>query len=402
VALACAPLAAALLTEGRWADGGARALLLVAFGLVLAVGAALALHRVDARSSREAEARERSLRQARDQQAATAEILAAIAASPPDLQRVLDTIARNAARVCDGLYAVVFRVDGTQIRLAAHHDLSPARLAALGQRYPRRLDDEDDEGPMTRAIRDASMVHHPDLLSDPGVPAWLREVARTESFRSLVIVPMLREGRPLGTLNVSRPEGGFSERQIQLLRTFADQAVIAIENVRLFTELQEKNRALVEAHARVTETLEEQTATAEILGVISSSPTDLAPVMAAVTQSAVRLARADHALIGEAADGRIRWLATSGCPRVSEGTPISRQLPSGRAILDCQTTQVEDVTVLTEDFPGVRRAYDELGVRTILATPLAREGQAIGVLLVRRTTAQPFSSKECLAVPRRR
>jgi two-component system, NtrC family, sensor kinase len=571
VALACAPLAVALLTEGRWAGGGARALLLVGFGLALAVVAALALRRVDARPDREAEARERSLRQARDQQAATAEILSAMAASPPDLQRVLDTIARNAARVCDGLYAVVFRVDGTQIRLAAHHDLSPARLAALGQRYPRRLDDEDDEGgPMTRAIRDASMVHHPDLLSDPGVPAWLREVARTESFRSLVIVPMLREGRPLGTLNVSRPEGGFSERQIQLLRTFADQAVIAIENVRLFQELQARNRELTEAleqqtatseilqaisasptdlgpvfdtilrsavqlcagfysvlfrfdgerldltathnvppeglealrcryplpiasdeaglaaravrerrpqhvtdmqsdpglpaavhlaseavgqraavavpmfregepvgaltvsrrearefsakelallqtfaaqaviaienvrlfrelqarNRELTESLEQQTATSEILRVISSSPTNLEPVMDAVTRNARKLARADHALIGEASEGRIRWLATSGCPLVSEGPPISRQLPSGRAILDCQTTQVEDVTELTEDFPGVRRAYPEFGVRTILATPLVREGLAIGVLLVRRTTMRSFTGKE--------
>ena len=108
--------------------------------------------------------------------------------------------------------------------------------------------------------------------------------------------------------------------------------------------------------------------------------------MEAVTRKATRLARADHALIGEAAEGRIRWLAASGCPLVPEGPPISRELPSGRAILDCQTTQVEDVTELTEDFPGVRRAFDEFGVRTILATPLVREGLSIGVLLVRRTT----------------
>ena len=116
--------------------------------------------------------------------------------------------------------------------------------------------------------------------------------------------------------------------------------------------------------------------------------------MDAVTRHAARLARADHALIGEAAEGRIRWLATFGSPLLSKGTPISRQLPSGRAILDCQTTQVEDVAMLTIDFPGVRRAYDELGVRTILATPLVREGRAIGVLLVRRTRVQPFSDGE--------
>src|SRR6185295_5256746 len=124
-----------------------------------------------------------------------------------------------------------------------------------------------------------------------------------------------------------------------------------------------------EITSALSEALEQQTAASEILRVISSSPADLAPVMDAVTRNAARLARADHALIGEAAEGRIRWLATAGISLQFETVPISRQLPSGRAILDCQTTQVEDVAGLTIDFPGVRRAYDELGVRTILATP---------------------------------
>jgi two-component system NtrC family sensor kinase len=148
-----------------------------------------------------------------------------------------------------------------------------------------------------------------------------------------------------------------------------------------------------EITSALTEAREQKTATSEILRVISSSPADLAPVMDAVTRNAARLARADHALIGEAAEGRIRWLAASGCPLLSKSVPISRQVPSGRAILDCQTTQVEDVAMLI-DFPGAQRAYDELGVRTILATPLVREGRAIGVLLVRRTRVQPFSGKE--------
>jgi GAF domain-containing protein/anti-sigma regulatory factor (Ser/Thr protein kinase) len=739
VALACGPLVLALVTEGGWAGEGSRVVFLLAFGLALATGAVLLLRAGDARRAREAAAPERALRQAREQQAATAEILGAMAASPPDLQRVLDTIARNAARVCDGLYALVLRVDGAEIRLAAHHGLSPARLDALNQRYPAGL---DDGSLAARAIRDASVVHCPDIPHDPGVPSWLRELAQAEGFRSLVIVPMLGAGRALGTLNVSRPEGAFTERQIQLLRIFADQAVIAIENVRLFQALEARNRELTEALERetatggilraiatsptdpssvfaailestlrlcgatigsvnlsdgqqvsiaaiqgpaglldavkpafprrltdsglatrviregvvvhvselledhtslreidersgmraqlfvpmlregrcigaltiarstpglfseaqvalmhtladqaaiavenvrlfqelearnreltesleqqtatgailrvisgsptdiqpvldavaesatrlceardvsialvdqhvlrvvashgplarwwpdegiplsrgsvtgravverqtihihdlaseseleypegkayqrqgghrtnmavplvregvaigviavrreevrpftdrqiglletfadqaviaienvrlfqelagrnrdLTEALEQQTATGEILRVISSSPPNLAPVMDAVARNATRLARADHALIGEASEGRIRWLATSGCPLVSEGPPISRQLPSGRAILDCQTTQVEDVTELTEDFPGVRRAYDEFGVRTILATPLVREGLAIGVLLVRRTTMRSFTGKE--------
>jgi hypothetical protein len=150
-----------------------RVLTLLAVGAFLVAGAFLALRRADARSAREAEARERALRQARDQQAATAEILGVIAASPPDLQRVLDAIARNAARVCDGLHAVVFRFDGAEIRLTAHHGVSSARLKALEQRYPRG---PDDETPTARAIRAAAVVHFPDIPSDPDVPTWRREV----------------------------------------------------------------------------------------------------------------------------------------------------------------------------------------------------------------------------------
>jgi signal transduction histidine kinase len=144
----------------------------------------------------------------------------------------------------------------------------------------------------------------------------------------------------------------------------------------------------------LSEALDQQTAASEILGVISSSPTDLLPVMQAVTRHAARLTRADHALIGETSGGRIRWLASFGCPVLSESMPISRQAPSGRAILDCETTQAEITTTLTAQFSEVRRAYEELGVRTILATPLVREGRAVGVLLLRRTEARPFRDKE--------
>ena len=166
--LVCAPLAVALLTEGRGTDPITRIAVLLAFGLALAVGAVLLLRASDARAALEAAAPERALRQARDQQAATAEILGAMAASPPDLQRVLDTIARNAARVCDGLYAVVFRSDGTEIRLAAHHGLSPSRLAALNRAVPHRRERRGVCWPARFAL--ASVFHFPDLLERPGHP----------------------------------------------------------------------------------------------------------------------------------------------------------------------------------------------------------------------------------------
>src|SRR2546422_6724903 len=134
-------------------------------------------------------------------------------------------------------------------------------------------------------------------------------IAWVGGSRSRLAVPILREGEPVGIFVVSRVEARpFTDEQIELLKTFADQAVIAIENVRLFTELQEKNRALTQTHAQVTEALDQQTATAEILGVISSSPTDIQPVFAALATSAARLCDAFDAAIHRM-DGDVLRLA---------------------------------------------------------------------------------------------
>src|SRR5262249_10401605 len=160
------------------------------------------------------DARDRALRQARDQQAATAEILATMAGSPPDLQRVLDTIARNAAGVCDGRFASVFRLDGPLIQLTAQHGYSPAGVEAIRRRFPIGV---DDDGPTARAIREAAVGHYPSVQTDPRIPPGTREVTHAQGIRSLVIVPMLRDGRAFGTINVSRSEGDFTEPQIQLL-----------------------------------------------------------------------------------------------------------------------------------------------------------------------------------------
>ncbi len=396
MALACGPLAVALLTEGRWAGEDSRVVALLALGLALATGAVLLLRAGAAREAREAAAPERALRQARDQQAATAEILAAMAASPPDLQRVLDTIARNAARVCDGLYAVVLRVAGAEIRLAAHHGLSPARLDALNQRYPRRL---DDGSLVARAIRDASVVHCPDIPHDPRVPSWLRELAQAEGFRSLVVVPMVGDGRTIGTLNVSRPEGAFTERQIQFLRIFADQAVIAIENVRLFQELQARNREL-------TESLEQQTATAEILGVISRSPTDTQPVFDGIVASAVRLCDARIGAIYRIENDVIDVVATADHSDEAHRTHVTAyprplsdlQLPFQRAISTAAPVHVADIDGDFEFSDTFKERARTLGYRSALIVPMRREGRVIGLINVGRIgdggVSRPFSERE--------
>src|SRR5262249_11590976 len=148
--------------------------------------------------------------------------------------------------------------------------------------------------------------------------------AAESGYRSVLSVPMLRDGAIVGTITVGRSQAGhYLDRQVALLETFADQAVIAIENVRLFTEPQGKNRALTVAHAQVTEALEQQTATAEILRVIASSPTDLQPVMAAVAENAARLCGANDAMILRVEDGMLHPAAVFGrMPSVS--VPLSR------------------------------------------------------------------------------
>src|SRR6185295_7027875 len=195
------------------------------------------------------------------------------------------------------------------------------------------------------AAREGVTVHVPDVLADP---SSIHSIDKVGGIRAELYVPMLRERRCIGVVFVSREEvGRFSESAVALVHTLADQAVIAIENVRLFTELQEKNRALTEAHAQVTESLEQQTATADILRVISSSPTDLGPVMEAVAENAARVCGATDSSVFRLEGEHLRLVARRG----SRGRPIamgqslrvSRGWVSGRAVIDRQTIHVEDV-----------------------------------------------------------
>jgi GAF domain-containing protein len=320
------------------------------------------------------------LKEALDQQTATSEILGVIASSPTDIQPVLDAVAQNAARLCEASDAQIFRVEGDSILPAASYGSMPVRKYAvpISRGYPTG-----------RAVSDRQTIHIHDMAAEIETEfPEAKDLQQLHGNRTTLATPLLREGTSIGAILIRRLEvRPFTEKQIALLKTFADQAVIAIENVRLFQELQARNRDLTEA-------LEQQTATADILRVISGSPSDLQPVMDTIVQNAARLAEADHALIGRAEGDRIHWLSSFGAPINLEGTPISRFLPSGRAILDRQTTRVEDVAELTDEFPTVAKAHRELGVRSILATPLLREGSAIGVVLVRRTQIRPFTEKQ--------
>jgi two-component system, NtrC family, sensor kinase len=335
--------------------------------------------------------RNRDLTEALEQQTATSEILRVISSSPGDIQPVFDAIAANAARLCNAVNGLVIRFDGQLLHLAAHYNVDPERLAAVRQAYPR----PPSRGALGgRAILTRAVVHVPDVSKDP---EYTLPAATTIGYRSVLAVPMMHEGVARGTILVARDVvAPFSGTHITLIQMFAAQAVIAIENVRLFTEHQEKNRALTEAHAQVTEALEQQTATAEILRVISTSPTELQPVLDAVVRSAARFCGAQDAEIYHLDGEGLKVAAHHGhiSAPVGRVVPVVRGTAAGRAVLERRPVHVADFLAEAEDFPVGSALAREFGYRTGLAVPLLREGTAIGTINLRRTEMQPFADKE--------
>jgi two-component system, NtrC family, sensor kinase len=224
---------------------------------------------------------EKRLAESLEREKATSEILRVISSSPTHLQPTLHAIAERAARLCDAWNGTIVLSDGEAFCMEAHYG---PLAEQIGMKLPI------DRGSVSgRAFVEGSPVHVDDLSEAADFPLG-RQIAVRFGVRTILAVPLVREAVPIGVILIRRTEiRPFSDKQIALLQTFADQAVIAIENVRLFNELQEKNGALTAAHAQVTEALEQQTATAEILRVISSSPTDVQPVFDTIVRSAVRL-----------------------------------------------------------------------------------------------------------------
>src|SRR5262245_17183602 len=233
---------------------------------------------------------------------------------------------------------------------------------------------------------DAKTVHVHDILAelDTEFPES-RPHQQISRSRTILVTPLLREGVSIGAIMIRRTEVlPFSDKQIKLLETFADQAVIAIENVRLFKELEERNR-------QITEALEQQTATSEILRVIASSPTDIQPVLDGVATSAARLCDANDAQI-RLLDGNIlQQVASYGTMPATESRVVSRGFLGGRAILDRRTIHVHDLDALREtEYPETPTH----GNRTGVAVPLLRKGSPIGVINIRRLEVRPFSDKQ--------
>ncbi len=322
--------------------------------------------------------------EALEQQTATSEILRVISRSHTDVQPVFETIAANALRLCDARFSTLFTFDGELIHIAVHHNLHSEGAAAFRTAYPSR---PSRGGATQRAILTGSIVQIADVLEDPEYE--YHDAAKSAEYRSALSVPMLRDGRPIGTITVYRDVARpFPDTQVELLKTFADQGVIAIENVRLFTELEVRNRDLTEA-------LEQQTATSEILRVISRSQTDVQPVFDTIARAALELCGAsssnvftyDGELVHLAAFVNVNSAYVDFLHRVYPRPP-SYETGATRAILTRSVVEIPDVLEDREYAIGEQSSSG--GFRSVLAVPLMREGTAIGGIAVGRAEPGPF------------
>ena len=301
---------------------------------------------------------------------------------------MLDALTESAARLCEADIAAIIRQKGDATYWATSYGLSAEQAE-----YMKNVPIVPGRGTVAgRVLQEGKTVHLPDVLADTEYTSLHPQ--RVAGHRATLGVPLLREGSPIGILLVMRRVAqAFTDKQIELVETFADQAVIAIENVRLFDEVQTRTREL-------SESLEQQTATSEVLGVISSSPTDVQPVFDTIANNAVKLCGATYCIAYSFDGEMIRMLAHYNLDRAALDTlnqiwpmpPDSRSVV-GQTILGRDVLHVEDVAAEPNYiFANARRTA--LGIRTYLGVPMMREGQPIGAIALYRRDVKPFSNRQ--------
>ncbi|MEA3109235.1 MAG: hypothetical protein QOI88_3840 [Gammaproteobacteria bacterium] len=330
----------------------------------------------------------KELKEAREQQAASAEILKVIASSPSDVQPVFDAIAASAKQLIGGFSAAVFRFVADVGYLAAFTPIHPVRDEAWKASFPRRL---SDFLPF-EWVRDGEPAQVADTEAEPSV----RDLGRLRGgFRSLLVTPLMSNGAPIGMVSVTRREPGtFAAHHVQLLQTFADQAVIAIENVRLFDEVQARTRDL-------TESLQQQTATSEVLRVISSSSGELQPVFKVMLDNALKLCEASYGnMLLSSGDGLEAAELHNSPPAFAELFKRGPLVPPpgtalGRVIATKKVVHIPDILAESGGKQTPLRVVtaESMRARTLLAVPMLKS-ELVGVIVIYRQEVRPFSEKQ--------
>ena len=344
----------------------------------------------------------RELKEAQEQQTATSEVLKVISSSPGDLEPVFNAMLANATRICEATFGHLWLFEGNAFRAVAVHG---TQGFVDHMRHHPIVDLQNSPGiPLDRLARTRELVHIPDLRADD---SYIRKatpqivaLVETSGARTFVSVPMLKDGELVGAINLYRQEvRPFSDRQIELVNNFADQAVIAIENTRLLNELRQRTDDL-------TESLEQQTATSEVLRVISSSPGELEPVFQAMLENARRICEAEFGVLNRCEGDALRVVAMHGAPQAfveeRRRNPLIRPPPQttlGRVMATKQPVQIADI-VNEPHYFDVPSGYSAVlltklsGARTVLAVPMLKENELIGAIVIYRTEVRPFSDKQ--------
>jgi GAF domain-containing protein len=332
------------------------------------------------------------LRESLQQQTATADVLKVISRSTFDLQTVLDTLVESAVRLCDADMGAINRQQGNVSRAVSYFGHSPEMLKFMANR-PLEIGRGNVAG---RVFLEGRTIHIADVQTDPDFT--FLEGARIAGIHTMLGVPLLREGSPVGALILQRKKiEPFTEQQIELVTTFADQAVIAIENVRLFDEVQARTREL-------SESLEQQTATSDVLRVISSSPGELEPVFEAILANAVRICDASFGNLLLSEGNAFRVAAMHGAPlawdELRRRDPVIRFGPKSPLARIAATRHLEHIADVRKEEAYLERdqtvvTFAELtGARTTLAAPMLKENRLIGAIAIYRQEVRPFTDKQ--------
>jgi signal transduction histidine kinase len=324
-------------------------------------------------------------KEALEQQTATAEILRVISASVTDVQPVFEAIVASCRRLFGGRAVALTLPKGSMLETIAFAS-DGTEQGGEGFLKPWPLDRDSAAG---ACILDSRTMVVADTVEGAKRFRRMHELALALGYRSGLFVPLLRDSKAIGCIAILRPQAGaFTAKEVALAQTFADQAVIAIENVRLFNE--------------TNVALERQTAIAEVLRVISGSPADVQPVLDSVAERARLLCRADGSRVWLAGGGELHAMTSYGAGYAegrSETLPLSGGSIGGRAFVERRCIHVEDAAALMDsEYPHVRSLQARYGFRTVLAVPLLREGEAIGVIALLRNEVRPFAADEIALV----